>query len=132
MNPSFRVFSYWDSMFFLQTPVWAPSPVDFSPMGTHEGLECGLYPEVPSRLSSHLVVQRAVTLFPASFHCLKPGVPAGPIEDLETHLGRQQVAPHHTPRSAQPACQAMGHAGGSVAGSLLDADLQHRGKEKGY
>lgn len=90
-------------------------------------------PEVPSQLSSHLIVTKSSHLIPIiSFTGLKPEVPAGPTEDLETHLGRQQVAPHHTPRSAQPACQAMGHAGGSVAGSLWMLDLQDRGKEKGY
>ena len=89
-------------------------------------------PAIPSHLSSHLTVQRAVTFFLESFRCSDPKVPATPTKDFEAHLGGQQVALHHAPRSAQQACQPMGHAGCSVAGSLLgsDADLQDGEKEK--
>ena len=37
MKPNSRGFSYWDSLFFLQTPEWAPSPVDLLSFGPREG-----------------------------------------------------------------------------------------------
>lgn len=49
---------------------------------------------------------------------------------IDTHIGGLKVALHHTPRSAQKACQPVCHTGGSVAGSLLDSDTDLQGGEK--
>lgn len=40
-------------------------------------------------------------------------------ESLGTHVGGHKVAVAHAPRSAEEVSQAVSHAGGSVAGSLL-------------
>lgn len=42
-----------------------------------------------------------------------------PAEGLGAHVGGHKVAVAHPPRSAEEVGQAVGDAGGSVAGSLL-------------
>lgn len=73
-----------------------------------------------------------VTFFLESFSSSGLKVPAATAEGFRAHIGGHEVALHHTSRSAQQACQPMGHTGGSVASSLLgsDADVQDGEKEK--
>ena len=58
---------------------------------------------------------------------------AAPAKGFRAHVGGHKVALYHTPRSAEQACQPMGHTGGSVAGPLLgsDAGLQDGERRKG-
>lgn len=118
-----QCFSYRDYQSFLQTLVWAPCDVEVLPPCAHRGLGCGMHPcNTQSSVLPPKGTKRAVTFLLESSHCSDPKVPAAPTKDFEAHLGGQQVAPHHAPRSAEQAHQPMGHAGGSVAGSLLDTD----------
>ena len=70
-------------------------------------------------------------LLPGSVRCLSIKVPALPARVVGNHVRRQHFGVCHTSRSAQQACQLLGQAGASVAGSLLgsDADL-HDGEKK--
>lgn len=69
---------------------------------------------------------RVVTFFLESSSCSGMKVPAATAKGFRAHISGHKVVLDHSSRSAQQACQPMGHAGGSVAGSLLgsDADLQ--------
>ena len=80
-------------------------------------------PQIPSPPTQR---KRAVTFFLESLSCSGMKVPAATAKGFGAHVGGHKVVLHNTSRSAQQACQPMGHTGGSVAGSLLgsDADLQ--------
>lgn len=51
--------------------------------------------------------------------CSYLGVSPPPAESLGAHIGGDKVTVAHAPRPAQEVCQAVSHAGGRVAGSLL-------------
>lgn len=72
-----------------------------------------------------------VIFFLESFSSSGLKVPAATAKGFRAHVGGHEVALHHAPRSAQQACQPMGHTGGSVAGSLLGSDTDlHDGERR--
>lgn len=79
---------------------------------------------IPSHQLCHLKYW-AGHLLPGVISLLGSEDPCGAGQRLWSHVGGHDVPLNLAPRFAQEACHLMGHAGGSITGSLLgnDADL---------
>lgn len=82
----------------------------------------GLLTKLLSGIKGSGEISFMVTFFLEPLSCEGLNVPAATAKGFRAHISRYKVAFHHTPRSAQQACQSMGHTCGSVAGSLLGSD----------